>query len=123
MLRTPWSASNLIEGLPMNMKRIVCAALALTLLGSTAASARDWGHGGGGYGGGYRHHHGDGGAVLGFGLGILALGIIAAESDRHHDRYDDRDRYEGRDGRHDDGDRYRGDDRGDRGHDDRDGDE
>lgn len=86
------------------MKKIICAVLALTLLGSTAAEARGWG--GGGYHGG--HHHGDGGAALGFGLGILALGIIAAESSHHHDRYyADRDRYyrdRDRDGAYDRGD-------------------
>ena len=110
----------------MTMKRIICATLALTLLGSTAASARGWGNDGGGYrggyGGGYHHHHG-GDAALGIGLGILALGIIAAESDRHHDRDGyDRDRYYNRDGNGDRVDGYRDDDRGYRGHDDRDGD-
>lgn len=80
------------------MKRIICAALALTLLGSTAASAHDWG-GHGGYYGGYRHHHG-GDVVLGVGLGLLALGAIAAASD--HDRY-----YRDRDGYYDQGRDYR----------------
>lgn len=124
MLGPSWSGSNLIEGVAMTMKRILCATLALTLLGTTAASARGWGHGGGGYGGGYHHHHGGGDAALGFGLGILALGIIAAESDRHHDRdryYRDRERYDDRDSYRGDG--YRGDDRGYRGRDDRDGDD
>lgn len=64
------------------MKKIACAALALTLLGSTAAEARGWGHGGG-----WGHGHGwhDGGWALGLGLGFLALGAVAAASD--HDRY------------------------------------
>ena len=101
------------------MKKIICAVLALTLLGSTAAEARGWG-------GGYRgYHHGNSGAALGIGLGILALGIIAAESSHHHDRYyADRDREyrdRDRDGAYDrgddgyrDGDRDRGRDRDDR---------
>ncbi|HXC55970.1 MAG TPA: hypothetical protein VNU97_11795 [Rhizomicrobium sp.] len=94
------------------MKKIICAVLALTLLGSTAAEARGWGHGG---------WRGDGGAVLGIGLGLLALGAIASESD--HDRYyRDRERARERDEyyreRHDDqGGAY---DRGDDGY--RDGD-
>ncbi|HEX4303027.1 MAG TPA: hypothetical protein VHZ78_09550 [Rhizomicrobium sp.] len=92
------------------LKRIACAALALTLLGTTAAEARGWG---GGYHGGYRHH-GNGGAALGIGLGLLALGIIA-ETAHDHDRdrdeyYRDRDRdgayNHGNDG-YRDGDRYR----------------
>ncbi len=67
-------------------KRIVCAALALALLGSTAASAHERDHGG--YGRGFRHHHHGGeGLALGLGLGILALGVIAAQSARDHDRY------------------------------------
>ncbi len=79
------------------MKRIICAVLALTLLGSTAAEARGW-HGG--YGG-YRHGRGD--VALGFGLGILALGIFAAaESGHDRDRYRERDDYyRDRDGRDD----------------------
>lgn len=73
-----------------NMKRILCAALALTLLGSTAAQARGWGHGGWGHGG---HHGWHGGNVgLGFGLGFLGLGLLA-EAAREDDRYDrDRER-------------------------------
>lgn len=71
------------------MKRILCAALALTLLGTTAASARGWDHGG------YRGR-GDGAAIA-FGLGILTLGIIAAESAHDRDRYRDRDGYYDRD--------------------------
>ncbi|MEI9995378.1 MAG: hypothetical protein WDM91_12340 [Rhizomicrobium sp.] len=86
------------------MKRIICAVLALSLLGTTAAEARGWG----GYHGHY-HHGGRGDVALGFGLGFLALGILAAES-AHHDRYDrDRDYYDrgrGPDGAYDrDGDR------------------
>jgi hypothetical protein len=85
------------------MKRLICAALALSLLGATAASARPYGgygHGGfghhGGYYGGYRHGggwHGRGndGALIGLGIGLFALGAIAAAS--QHDRYDDRYQY------------------------------
>ena len=93
-------------------KKIACAALALTLLGSTAAEARGWG----GHGGGWGHHggwHGNGWGFLGLGVGLLALGAIASD----HDRYRDRDAYER--GRYDQGrddyyrDRsYRDDDRG-----------
>ena len=106
----------------MTMKRILSAALALTLLGTTAASAHGWDRGGyggyGGYGGGYHHRNGGDGAALGFGLGILALGLIAAQSSRHHDRYRDRDGYYDRNY---DRDRYRDRDRygdRDRGYDD-----
>ncbi len=51
------------------MKRLISAALALTLLGTSAAVADPWGRHGGGWGGhgrydrGYRH--GDNGAGLG----------------------------------------------------------
>jgi hypothetical protein len=114
------------------MKKIICAALALTLLGSTAAEARGWGHGG--WHGGY-HHGWGGGAFLGLGLGLLALGAVAAHEDRerYYDRedyyrdgpppprgYDDRygppprDR-DYRDAPPRDGDGYRGDDRNDDG--------
>ena len=81
------------------MKRLICATLALSLLGATAASAQSFhggfGHGGFGHGGGYGreggwHGRGDGGALLGLGLGLFALGAIAASSehDRYYDRYD-----------------------------------
>lgn len=78
------------------MKKIACAALALTLLGSTAAQAQGWGGHGGGWGGhgGWGHGHGwhGGDWALGLGLGFLALGAVAAAS---HDHYnDDRDAYE-----------------------------
>lgn len=71
------------------MKRLICAALALSLLGAGAASARPY-HGG--YGG---HYHGgwhgrDDGALIGLGVGLFALGAIAAASsrDRYYDRYE-----------------------------------
>ena len=80
------------------MKRLISAALVLTLLGATAASAQGYrgGHGGFGHGGYSRgdgggwHGRGDGGALLGLGVGLFALGAIAAASDRdrYYDRYD-----------------------------------
>ncbi|HTP76397.1 MAG TPA: hypothetical protein VMJ73_05395 [Rhizomicrobium sp.] len=102
------------------MKRILCAALAVTLLSTSAASARDWDHHG--------WHGGRGvGAAVALGLGILTLGILAAESAHAHDRYRDRyydgdrsydgDGYYGRDGGRD---RYGDADRdGNRGYDNR----
>jgi hypothetical protein len=74
------------------MKRLICATLALSLLGATAASAGPY-HRGGGY---HRHHggggRGDGAALIGLGIGLFALGAIAASSqrDRGYDRYYDR---------------------------------
>ena len=82
------------------MKRLISALIASTLalsLGATAASAQSYGrHGGYGYSrgwnGGYRHHDNTG-ALVGLGIGLFALGAIAAASS--HDRYEDRyyDRY------------------------------
>jgi hypothetical protein len=78
------------------MKRLLSAALAgtmaLSLLGATAASAQPYGHGGfghGGYGHGW-HGHDNTGALVGLGIGLFALGAIAAASnhDRYYDRYD-----------------------------------
>jgi hypothetical protein len=71
------------------MKRLICAALALSMLGATAASAQPCRHGGYGYGGGWRRHD-DTGALVGLGLGLFALGVIAAASnhDRSYDRYE-----------------------------------
>jgi hypothetical protein len=72
------------------MKRLICATLALTLLGATAASAGPYNRGGGYH---HRHHGGggrDNGALIGLGIGLFALGAIAASSqrDRGYDRYD-----------------------------------
>lgn len=72
------------------MKRLICSALALSMLGATAASAQPYRHGGFGYRGGW-HGHNDTGALVGLGLGLFALGAIAAASS--HDRYDDRFEY------------------------------
>jgi hypothetical protein len=81
------------------MKRLISATLiASTLalsLGATAASAQPYRHGGFGYHDGYRHGggwhgRGDNGALIGLGIGLFALGAIAASSqhDRYYDRYD-----------------------------------
>jgi hypothetical protein len=72
------------------MKRLICAALALSMLGATAASAQPYRHGGFGYRSGW-HGHNDTGALVGLGLGLFALGAIAAASS--HDRYVDRYEY------------------------------
>jgi hypothetical protein len=74
------------------MKRLVCATLAVSLLGATAASAQSYGHGG--YDRGYSHSrgHDNSGALIGLGLGLFALGAIVAASSHNNDRdrYDDR---------------------------------
>jgi hypothetical protein len=86
-----------LEERDKTMKRLISAltagTLALSLLGTTAASAQSYRHGGWGHGGGWhdRGWHGRGdntGALVGLGIGLFALGAIAASS--HHDRYDDR---------------------------------
>ena len=72
------------------MKRLICATLALSLLGATAASAGPYNRGGG-----YHRYHGgsrdNGAALIGLGIGLFALGAIAASSqrDRGYDRYYD----------------------------------
>ncbi|HKU64535.1 MAG TPA: hypothetical protein VJQ06_05710 [Rhizomicrobium sp.] len=77
------------------MKRLISAALALTLLGTSAAVADPWGrHGGGWRGHGYHergYRHGDNGAglAIGLGIGLFALAAIAA-SQHDEDRYDRR---------------------------------
>jgi len=83
------------------MKRLMSAltagTLALSLLGATAASAQPFRHGGyhGGYhGGGWNNRgwrgHDNTGALVGLGIGLFALGAIAAASshDRYYDRYE-----------------------------------
>ena len=67
------------------MKRLVCAALVLSMLGTTAASAQPFHRGGYGYG---WHNRDDTGTLIGLGVGLFALGTIAGVSD--HDRYNDR---------------------------------
>ncbi len=89
------------------MKRLISAltagTLALSLLGASAASPQcyggGFGHGDfgrhGGWGGGWHDRgwrgHDDSGALIGLGIGLFALGAIAASS--HHDRYYDRYEY------------------------------
>ena len=77
------------------MKRLISAALALTLLGTSAAVADPWGRHGGGWGGhgrydrGYRHGDNGAGLAIGLGIGLFALAAIAA-SQHDEDRYDNR---------------------------------
>ena len=91
------------------MKRLISAVLGLTLMGTAAASAQPFrggydnyrGYDRGyhdsyrgyrdDYRGGYRSHN-DGGALIGLGIGLMALAAIA--SSQHHDR-DYRDNYRG----------------------------
>jgi hypothetical protein len=79
------------------MKRLISAALALTLLGATAASAAP------AHGGqlvpvdyrdhSYRHRDNGAGAAIGIGIGLFALGAILASQNHHdHDGWYDRDR-------------------------------
>ena len=71
------------------MKRLISAALALTLLGATAASADSYGRGG--YDRGYGHGgHDNNGALIGLGIGLFALAAIAASQHNDRDRYDER---------------------------------
>ena len=76
------------------MKRLISAALVLTVLGSTAAVADPRGRHGGGwrshghYDRGYRHGDNGAGLAIGLGVGLFALAAIAAS--RNNDRYDDR---------------------------------
>src|SRR5882757_6215942 len=73
------------------MKRLLSAALALTLLGATAASAQSYGRGGYDRGSSYRHgSHDNSGALIGLGVGLFALGAIVASQHNDRDRYDDR---------------------------------
>ena len=72
------------------MKRLVCAALALTLIGSTAAIAHDNEDNWGGYSQRDRgdYHRGDNGAGLAIGLGVGLFALAAIAASQHHDRYD-----------------------------------
>jgi hypothetical protein len=73
------------------MKRLVCATLALTLMGTAAASAHSDDQGG--YDSGYSHSDRRGGndntgALIGLGIGLFALGaIVAASHNNDRDRY------------------------------------
>jgi|SRR5579871_1195971 len=81
------------------MKRLVSAALALTMLSGTAAVAAPYDHGGqgyyNGYGNQYRRHDGNNGAAIVAGVGILALAAILASQHHHHQYHDG---WYGRDG-------------------------
>jgi hypothetical protein len=74
------------------MKRLVSAALALTLLGATAAAAEPYDRGGQGYNGGYyngydnayRGHDRDDNGAFVAGAGFLTLAAILASQHRHH---------------------------------------
>lgn len=85
------------------MKRLLSIGLVLSLIGSSAAMARETGHdyGRSSYGhsygysapyrGGYGYRHNDNGAVAAVGVGILALGLfgaLAAQSNGYNGYYD-----------------------------------
>ena len=69
------------------MKRLVSAALALTLLGTTAAAADPYDRGGQGYDRGYdnayRGHDRDNNGAFVAGVGFLTLAAILASQHRH----------------------------------------
>jgi len=75
------------------MKRLISAALAFSLLGTSVAVADPWGrHGGWGgrghYDRGYRHGDNGAGLAIGLGVGLFALAAIAASQHHDEDRYD-----------------------------------
>ena len=65
------------------MKRLVSAALALSLLGGTAAAAAPYDNGARHY----RARHGDNGAAVAAGIGLLALVAILASQQHQHRHY------------------------------------
>ena len=78
------------------MKRLVSAALALSLLGATAAVADPYDHGNRGYNDSYgrqdrdgyhRDHRNNDGTAVVAGLSILALAAILASQNHHQHRY------------------------------------
>lgn len=73
------------------MKRLISAALALSLLGATAASAAPVNHGTQvQYRDSYRRHD-DNGAAVAAGIGFIALAaILASQNNRDRDDYRDR---------------------------------
>lgn len=88
------------------MKRLLSAALALSLLSGTAAFAEPFDHRGGHYdsdrgrhdwdGRGHRGHGNDAGTAIAVGVGLLALtAIIAASHDRDRQAQYDRRRDDG----------------------------
>ena len=66
------------------MKRLVCATLAVSLLGATAASAQSYGHGGTNRGYSHSRGHDNTGALVGLGIGLFALGAIIAASSHNN---------------------------------------
>ena len=76
------------------MKRLISAALALSLLGATAASAAPVNHGTQiQYRDSYRHRGDDNGAAIAAGIGFVALAAILASQNNHdHDNWNYRDR-------------------------------
>jgi hypothetical protein len=82
-----------IEAMKRLITTLTASALALSLVGATAASAQPYRHGGGYHGGWHDrgwHGRGNDGALIGLGVGLFALGAIAAASshDRYYDRYE-----------------------------------
>ncbi len=79
------------------MKRLVSAVLALSLLGTAAASAQpfrgthDYGRDRGYHrdyrGATWNRGHNDNGAAIGLGIGLFALAAILASSQQQNDRY------------------------------------
>lgn len=85
------------------MKRLLSAALALSLIGATAAQAEHFDRGGRqherydggrnhgwGHERGWRHHDDGAGTAVAFGVGLIALTAILAanhDQDRDNDRY------------------------------------
>ena len=81
------------------MKRLLSIGLALSLIGSSAAMARESGHdyGHSSYGhsapyrGGYGYRHNDNGTAAAIGVGILALGLfgaLAAQNNTYNGYYE-----------------------------------
>jgi len=85
----PSRAQNGVHSKVEVMKRLVSAALALTLIGTTAAVAQPYGYGNRWgsshqYRGDYRRGDNGAGLAIGLGVGLFALAAIAAS--QHHDR-------------------------------------
>jgi opacity protein-like surface antigen len=67
------------------MKRLISAALALSLLGATAASAAPVNHATQVQYRSERHRGGDNGAAIAAGIGFVALAAILASQNNHRD--------------------------------------
>ena len=71
------------------MKRLISATLALSLLGTAAATAAPAYRGTPiEYRGGYDHRDAGNGAAIAVGVGFLALLAVVASQDHHHRVYD-----------------------------------